>query len=114
MLLRALRKLLLDMLMIGTPACLCVIAWWCWREGLSLGSTVLLALIVGAVSVSCLMLAVFALMVHQYLRHHIAVRDALRRSAQPQGEQQKSPVLRQMVRQQCADRDPRVIPWWEW
>ena len=114
MLLRALRKIFSEALALGALAFLCVIAWF-WNEDVSFGTTVLLALVVSAIGVTLLVLAVFALMPFQYLRH----RRALRREVHKRGilsdeERQKALMIHRMGPEPIAYRDPRVIPWWEW
>ena len=114
MLLRALRKIFSEALALGALAFLCVIAWF-WNEDVSFGTTVLLALVVSAIGVTLLVLAVFALMPFQYLRH----RRALRREVHKRGvlsdeERQKALMIYRMGPEPIAYRDPRVIPWWEW
>ena len=114
MLVRALRKVFFEALGVGAFGFLCVIAWF-WNEGVSFGTTVLLALVVSAVGVTLLVLAVFALMPFQYLRHRRALREEIRkRGALSHEEREKALVVRRMAREPLAYRDPRVVPWWEW
>ena len=62
-----------------------------------------------------MVLAVFASMPCQYLRHRRALREEIRkRGALADEERRKALVLRRMDPEPLAYRDPRVVPWWEW
>src|ERR1043166_8535474 len=114
MLVRALRKTFLEALALGAFAVLCLIAWL-WSEGVSFGTTVLLTLAAAAVGVTLFVLAVFALMPVQYLRHRRALREEIRQhGALSDAEREEALVRRRMDGEPSADRDPRVVPWWEW
>jgi hypothetical protein len=114
MLVRALRKTFLEALALGAFAVLCLIAWL-WSEGVSLGTTVLLTLAVGAVGVTLFVLAAFASMPSQYLRHRRARREEIRRrGALSDAERAEALMRHRLDGEPSADRDPRVVPWWEW
>ena len=114
MLLRALRKTLREALALGAVAALCLIAWL-WHEGASFRTIVLLTLAFGAVAVTLFVLAVFAAMPGQYLRHRAALRAELRkRGALSREERAEALDRHRMNPAPAADRDPRVVPWWEW
>jgi TRAP-type C4-dicarboxylate transport system permease small subunit len=114
MLVRALRKTLLEALALGAFAALCLIAWL-WSEGASFRTIVLLTLALSAVGVTLFVLAVFAAMPSQYLRHRRALREEIRtRGALSDEEREDARVRRRIDGEPSADRDPRVVPWWEW
>ena len=114
MLVRALRKTFREALALGAVAALCLIAWL-WSEGASFGTLVLLTLGAGAVGVTLFVLAVFASMPAQYLRHRRARREEIRqRGALSEEERAEALERHRMSPEPSADRDPRVVPWWEW
>ena len=60
-------------------------------------------------------LAAFALMTFQYLRHRRARREEIRtRGALSDEERKDARVRRRMDGEPSDDRDPGVVPWWEW
>jgi len=114
MLVRALRKTFLEALALGAFAALCLIVWL-WSEGASVGTIVLLTLAASAAGVTLFVLAVFAAMPAQYLRHRRALREEIRtRGALSDAEREDARERRRMGEEPSADRDPRVVPWWEW
>ena len=114
MLVRALRKTFAEALVVGAFAALGLIAWL-WHEGASSGTIVLLTLGMGAVAVTLFVLAAFASMPAQYLRHRKALREEIRqRGALSREEREDARVRRRIDGEPSAERDPRVVPWWEW
>ena len=82
---------------------------------MTFATIVLLALAASAIGVTLLVLAVFAVMFFQYLRHRRALRGEIREhGALSDEERHKALVLRRMDPKPSACRDPRVVPWWEW
>jgi hypothetical protein len=74
-----------------------------------------LTLAAGAVGVTLFVLAAFALMTFQSLRHRRARREEIRtRGALSDEEREDARVRRRMDGEPSDDRDPRVVPWWEW
>jgi len=49
------------------------------------------------------------------LRHRRALREEIRtRGALSDAEREDARERRRMGEEPSADRDPRVVPWWEW
>ena len=114
MLVRALRKSFVEALALGTCGLVGLIAWSRY-QGVSLGTIVLLALVVSAIGVTLLVLAILTVLPFQYLRHRNALREEIRKHGPLSDEERREAlVARRMAPDPLACRDPRVVPWWEW
>ena len=112
--LRALRKIFLEILSLGTIVFPLILVW-SWIEHVSVATYVLASLAFSAAIVTLLIVMVFATLPVQYFRHRRAFRDEVRRSGElSEEEREKAIQLRRLAPQSFAYRDPRVIPWWEW
>ena len=112
--LRALRKIFLEILGLGTIVFPLILVW-SWIEHVSFATYVLASLAFSAAIVALLIVVNFATLPIQYFRHRRAFRDEVRRRGDlSEEEREKAIQLRRLAPQSFAYRDPRVISWWEW
>ena len=112
--LRALRKIFLEILGLGTIVFPLILVW-SWIEHVSVATYVLASLAFSAAIVALLIVVNFATLPIQYFRHRRAFRDEVQRHGElSKEEREKAIQLRRLAPQSFAYRDPRVIPWWEW
>jgi hypothetical protein len=112
--LRALRKILLDIFEFGIIIMPFVLVG-AWALKVSLLAGVLGALAASGMIVAMLVMLALSALPFQYWRHRKALRNALRRrGALPEQDRQRSLTVYRMELPSPSQRDPRVIPWWEW
>ena len=113
LMLRALRKMFLEILGLGAIGSPLVLAW-SLSEQVSVATYVLVLLAFSAAIVTLLIGVIFATLPIQYFRHRRAFRDAVRRRGELSEDEREKARLRRLAPQSSAYRDPRVTPWWEW
>jgi hypothetical protein len=112
--LRAFRKMFLEILGLGAIGSPLVLAW-SLSEQVSVATYVLVLLAFSAAIVTLLIGVIFATLPIQYFRHRRAFRDEVRRRGElSEEEREKAIQLCRLAPQSFAYRDPRVISWWEW
>jgi hypothetical protein len=113
--LRALRKIFSEIATFGVIGLLPFFLLWAWTQNMPIAVIVLGALGAGAALVTLLCALALMALPFQFWRHRKALRDEVRRrGALSEEERQQAVMLHRMASQPVADRDPRVIPWWEW